>query len=77
MCRAIMTVSQLTAPQMGKVRIQAETISPVTPQRTAENRRADATPIMDVLIVCVVLSGIPSRDASSIVLAAAISAAKP
>ena len=53
------------------------TSSRVTPHRTADRPRVAPTPMIDAEIVCVVLSGMPSRDASSIVLAAAISAAKP
>ena len=46
-------------PQPGKVRIQAVTISPTIPQLTDDKRFAAPTPIMAVVLVCVVLTGIP------------------
>ena len=46
-----LATTQAMNPQTGKVRIQAVTISRPTPQRTAENRRVDPTPMMAVLIV--------------------------
>ena len=39
----------------GIVRIQAQTIWPATPQRTALSRRVAPTPTMAPVIVCVVL----------------------
>ena len=65
------------AAQAGKVRIQAATISPATPQRTAEKRFVEPIPMIAVLIVWVVLSGIPNTLATWIAEAAAVSAAKP
>jgi hypothetical protein len=49
----------------------------VTPQRTADKRRADPTPMIDDVIACVVLIGMPSSDAPWITDAPATSAAKP
>ena len=56
---------------------QAETMSPATPQRTAENRFEAPTPMIDVLIVWVVLSGMENSLAIPMAVAAAVSAAKP
>ena len=49
--------------QAGIVTIQALTIRPAIPQRTAESRFVAPTPTMEPVIVCVVLTGMPSRDA--------------
>ena len=65
------------APQRGKVRSQASTIRLVTPQRTAENRRVAPTPMMAVLIVWVVLTGTPKKEARVMAKPAELSAAKP
>ena len=43
----------------GIVRIQAQTIRPATPHRTAENFRTDPVPTIAPVMVCVVLTGIP------------------
>ena len=51
-----LTTSQAIAPQTGKVRTQAATISHTTPHRTAERRLDDPTPMMAVLMVWVVLT---------------------
>ena len=53
------------------------TIWPATPQRTADKRRVEPTPRIAELIVWVVETGTPSRLAASIIVAAAVSAAKP
>ena len=50
---------------------------PATPQRTAENLFVAPTPIIEILIVCVVLSGTPIDDASKMDIPAAVSAANP
>ena len=62
---------------MGKVSIQAITILPATPQRTAEKRLVAPIPIMAVLATWVVLTGIPRYEAPSITAAAERLAAKP
>lgn len=46
-------------PQMGKVSIQAIMMLPAIPQRTAENRLVDPTPITEALTQWVVLTGMP------------------
>src|SRR3990167_7450127 len=74
---SIFATAHAIRPQAGKVSTHAVTISRPTPHRTAESRRVLPTPKMAVLMVWVVLSGMPSREASSMVLAAAVSAAKP
>ncbi len=56
---------------MGKVSIQAIMILPAIPQRTAENRLVDPTPITEALTQCVVLTGMPRCDAVSMTDAAA------
>ncbi len=56
---------------------QAQTMLRVTPQRTALARFADPTPIIEPVIVCVVLTGIPAREHPIIVPAADVSAANP
>ena len=43
--------------EAGIVRIQAQTMRPAMPQRTAERRRIEPTPMMAPVIVCVVLTG--------------------
>ena len=43
--------------EAGIVKIQAQTIRPATPQRTAENRWSEPTPMMAPVMVCVVLTG--------------------
>ena len=48
--------------QAGKVRIQVITISLAIPHRTAERRLVAPTPIIAVLIQCVVLTGIPRYE---------------
>ncbi len=36
---------------------QVTTVFPATPQRTAEGRRVDPTPVIDVVVMCVVETG--------------------
>jgi hypothetical protein len=66
----VVAVNQAIAPQTGKVKIQAIATSLTTLHRTAENRLAAPTPMIAVLIVCVALSGMPNRGASSMAVAA-------
>lgn len=62
---------------IGMVRSHAQTMFLVTPHRTALARLADPTPIIDPVMVCVVLTGIPAREQPMMVPAADVSAAKP
>ena len=62
---------------MGKVNIQAVTMLPAIPQRTAEKRRVEPTPITEALMQWVVLTGIPRCEAASITMAAEAWAVKP
>ena len=48
-----------TIPEMGIVSIHAQNIFVVTPHFTAESPLLDPTPIIEPVIVCVVLTGIP------------------
>ena len=50
---------------------------PATPQRTAEARRAEPTPTIAPVIVCVVDTGMPSAVARNSVIAPPVSAQKP
>jgi hypothetical protein len=61
----------------GMVRIQAQTIRPATPHRTAESRFVEPTPMIDPVMVCVVLTGTPSSVALKIAMAPPVSAANP
>src|SRR4029079_17302871 len=61
----------------GIVRIQAQTIWPATPQRTADSRRVAPTPTIAPVIAWVVLTGTPSWVAVSSANAAPVSAANP
>ena len=55
----------------------AHTILLARPQRTAERRFVAPTPTIAPVIVCVVLTGMPKRDAESMTSAPAVSAQKP
>ena len=61
----------------GMVSTHAQTIRPATPQRTADRRRIDPTPMIAPVIVCVVLTGTPRCVAVNSEIAPAVSAAKP
>ena len=63
------------AAAIGMVSTQAQTIWPATPQRTAESRRVEPTPMIAPVIVCVVLTGMPNIEAPNRQTAAAVSAA--
>ena len=52
------------AAEKGMVKIHAHAIFPATPQRTAVNLLKDPTPMIEPVMVCVVLTGIPSADAT-------------
>jgi hypothetical protein len=62
---------------MGKVAIQVNTMSLAIPHLTAERRLVAPTPIIAVLMQCVVLTGIPKCEATSMTVAAEILAANP
>ena len=68
---------KLINPQPGNVMIQAKTISFTIPQFTEDILLAAPTPIMAVVLVCVVLTGSPSNEARSKHNAPAKSAEKP
>ena len=57
--------------------IQAQTIRPATPHRTALKRLSDPTPTIDPVIVWVVLIGIPKNAVTRNTQAAPDSAQKP
>ena len=61
----------------GIVRIQAHNRLTVTPQRTAESLFVAPTPMIEPVIVCVVLTGIPSFSVMNNVMAPAVSALTP
>ena len=62
---------------MGMVIIHAAIMVRPTPQRTAEKRLVAPVPIMAPVMEWVVLTGIPSCEATSITKAPEVSAAKP
>ena len=59
------------------VKIQAQTMLPATPQRTAEALRTEPTPTMAPVMVCVVDTGIPSAEARKITIDPAVEALNP
>src|SRR5579862_2342809 len=62
----------------GMVNIQAVTMLPATPQRTALRRLVAPTPMMEAAMTCVVLTGMPNFMAPTISTSEAEdSAAKP
>ena len=65
------------SPQPGKVRIQVNTISFTTFQFTADSRLAAPTPMMAVVFVWVVDTGMPVSEESRRQAAPARSAANP
>src|SRR5581483_2987861 len=84
-CHKPVRASQVPAHQLaaeinaaqGIVTIQAMTMLPATPQRTAEARCAEPTPMIAPVIVCVVETGIPSVEARKRVSAPPVSAENP
>ena len=62
---------------IGIVRIHAHMIVRATPHFTVLIPIVEPTPMMDVQMMCVVLTGIPKNDAPRIVPAPAVSAANP
>ena len=65
------------AAEHGIVMIQAHTMFPATPHRTALVRFKEPTPMIAPVIVCVVLTGIPNAEATNKLVAAPASAQKP
>ncbi len=65
------------AADPGIVRIQAQTIRPATPHRTAENFRTDPVPTIAPVIVCVVETGTPRAVARKSEAAPLVSAQNP
>ena len=61
----------------GRVKIQAISIFLATPHLTAESLLVAPTPIILVVITCVVLTGSPKELAPIIIAVAAVSAANP
>jgi hypothetical protein len=61
----------------GRVSSQDVKISAVIAHRTADSRRMAPTPRIDDVRACVVLTGMPSSDATWITVAPATSAANP
>src|SRR5580765_7593179 len=66
-----------TNADAGIVKIQAQTILPATPQRTADILREAPTPTMAPVMVCVVETGTPIAVARNSVAAPPVSAQKP
>ena len=66
-----------TKADAGIVKIQAQTMLPATPQRTALARCAEPTPTMAPVMVWVVETGMPSAVARNNVSAPPVSAQKP
>ena len=62
---------------MGIVSTHAHIIVRATPHFTVLIPIVEPTPMMDVQMMCVVLTGIPKNDAPRIVPAPAVSAANP
>ena len=60
-----------STPRAGIVRTHPQTIRRATPHRTAESRFVAPTPMIAPVIVCVVLTGIPKRVASRMLIAPA------
>ena len=56
---------------------QAATILPATPQRTADSRRVAPTPMIDVVMMCVVDTGTANTSRCVIITEATVWAANP
>lgn len=66
-----------TAKQAGSVNTHASIILPAIPHLTAESLRVDPTPMIEVDMTCVVLTGIPIALAPRMTTVAEVSAANP
>src|SRR5438477_12829724 len=76
MVRRTVAVTYPRTKHPGIVRIHAVTMRPAMPQRTAERRRVAPTPRIAPETACVVATGMPSRVAISMTVAALVSAAE-
>ena len=54
-------MAKLMSPQPGKVNIQVSIMSETTPKLMAERRLTDPTPMIALVLVCVVETGMPKR----------------
>ena len=72
-----LTIQKLIIAHPGKVRTHVSTISFTTPRLIAESLFVAPTPMIAVVFVCVVLTGIPRTEERSRQDAAARSAEKP
>ena len=70
-------IKKPTKPQPGNVSTQVSTISLTTPKLIAETRFTAPTPIIDVVLACVVDTGRLNTEQIKSEIAAAISAEKP
>ena len=73
----ILAMTKLMSPHPGKVNTQVSIMSFTTPKLMAESRFTAPTPMMALVLVWVVDTGIPNRLESSRQAAAARSAANP
>src|SRR5450830_1408022 len=76
-CLPIHHATAATKADAGMVKIQAHTILPATPQRTADILCGAPTPTMAPVMVCVVEIGTPRALAMNRVMAPPVSAQKP
>ncbi len=72
-----MHINHARIAHAGSVRTHATTMLPPIPHRTADNLLEAPTPMIVDEMTCVVDSGRPILDATSMTLAADISAANP
>jgi hypothetical protein len=70
-------VSIAKTAERGIVKTQAQRIFLATPHLTAEKPFTEPTPMIEPVMVCVVLTGMPHMDASDIVIPEAVSALNP
>src|SRR4026209_1088365 len=75
--RASHQASPAMKAEQGMVRIQAHTMLPASPQRTADIECVDPTPTIDPVMVCVVDTGMPRLGAGDGVMEPESSAQKP
>ena len=72
-----LAMRKLIRPQPGKVSTHVSTISFTTPKLMAESRLVAPTPMIAVVLVCVVLTGMPKTEDNKRQKAPAIYAEKP
>src|SRR5437868_6225849 len=75
--RVATNTAAATAPAAGIVSTHAQTMRPATPQRTARVPLVAPTPTIAPVIVCVVLTGMPSLEMARMVTPPPVSAEKP